>query len=143
MGVGVALAMGGDNNTGFVTLTGFGFGASSRRLFRKGNLNFDKALFGLVLSLLVSRCESDIDDIRARLDRRAAGSSGGTRSSVTGVDSDEFDSPRKFGRLVDGLERATIVFGSAESAWYLQCRVCAWKADDMIASQLPGGCGKK
>jgi hypothetical protein len=143
MGVGVELEMGYDNNTGFVTLIGFVFGASSRRLFRKGNLNFDKALFWLVLSLLVSRCVSDIDDIRARFDRRAPGSSGGTRSSVTGVDSDDFGSPRKSGRLVDGLERATIVFWSAERSWYLQCRVCAWKAVETIASLMPFGCGRK
>jgi hypothetical protein len=43
--VGVALATAEANNTGFVTLTGFVFGASSRRLFRKGNLNLDMALF--------------------------------------------------------------------------------------------------
>ena len=55
-----------------------------------------------------------MDDIRARFDRRVPGSSGGTRSSITGVESDDFGSPRKFGRLVDGLERATMVFGSAE-----------------------------
>ena len=127
MEVGVALATAEANNTGFVTLTGFVFGASSRRLFRKGNLNLDMALFWSLFSLFARRCESEIDDSRARFDRRAPGSSGGTPSSVTGGDSEDFGSPRKFGRLVDGLERATIVFWSAESAWYLQCRVCAWK----------------
>ena len=133
MEVGVALATAEANNTGFVTLTGFAFGASSRRLFRKGNLNLDMALFWSLFSLFARRCESEIDDSRARFDRRAPGSSGGTPSSVTGVDSEDLGSPRKFGRLVDGLERATIVFWSAESAWYLQCRVCAWKSADMIA----------
>ena len=133
MEVGVALATAEANNTGFVTLTGFVFGASSRRLFRKGNLNLDMALFWSLFSLFARRCESEIDDSRARFDRRAPGSSGGTPSSVTGVDSEDLGSPRKFGRLVDGLERATIVFWSAESAWYLQCRVCAWKSAGMIA----------
>ena len=106
---------------------------SSWRLFRKGNLNFDKALFLSVLSFLVICCESEIDDIRARFARRAAGSSGGPRSSITGVDSADWGSPRKLGRLVDGLERATIFFRSAERSWYLQCRVCACTAADMIA----------
>jgi hypothetical protein len=86
-------------------------------------LNFDKASFWFVLSLLLSRCESEIDDIRVRLDRRALGRSVGTGSSVTGEDSRDFGSPRQFGRLVDGLERATIVFWSAERSWYLQCGV--------------------
>ena len=130
---GVALAMAEDSNTGFVTLTGFVLGASSRRLFRKGNLNLDMALFWSLFSLLARRCESEIDDSRARFDRRAPGSSGGTPSSVTGVDSDDFGSPRKFGRLVNGLERATIVFWSAEGSWYLQCSVCVWKSANMIA----------
>jgi hypothetical protein len=131
--VGAALATAEANNTGFVTLTGFVFGASSRRLFRKGNLNLEMALFWSLFSLFARRCESEIDDSRARFDRRAPGSSGGTPSSVTGVDSEGFGSPRKFGRLVDGLERATIVFWSAERSWYLQCPVCAWKSADMIA----------
>jgi hypothetical protein len=122
---GAALATAVDNNTGFVTLAGFVLGPSSRRLFRKGNLNLDKPLFWSLFSLLARRCESEIDDSRARFDRRAPGSSGGTPSSVTGVGSDDFGSPRKFRRLVDGLERATIVFWSAEWSWYLQWPVCA------------------
>ena len=91
----------------------------------------------------MSRCESEIDDKRARFDRRAPASSGGTRSSITGVDSADFGPPRRSGRLVDGLERATIVFASAERSWYLQCRVCACKTVDMIASLTPCGCGRK
>ena len=106
----MTLETGDDDNTGFVTPTGFVFGSSSRRLFRRGNLNFDKASFWFVLSLLLRRCGSEIDDIRVRLDRRALGRSGGRGSSVTGVESGDLGSPRQFGRLVDGLERATIVF---------------------------------
>ena len=91
----------------------------------------------------MSRCESDIDVILVRFPRRAPGSSGGTRSSVTGVESGDFGSLREYGRLVDGLERATIVFGSAERSWYLECRVCACETVDMRASLMRCGCGRK
>lgn len=50
--------------------------------------------------------------MRPRFDRRAPGTSAGARSSVTGdFDSDVFGSSRRFERLADGLERATIVRG--------------------------------
>lgn len=91
-------------------MMGFDFGASSWRLLRKGNLVGGKIWFVSVLSLFLILCPSDIDEMRARFERRAPDSSEGARSSVIGdVDSDVFVSLRRFERLADGLERAFMV----------------------------------